>query len=359
MMRVGLVGCGFIGTVHSFAIRQLSRAGLVDASVTATFDADPARAEAAAAAHDDATAMTDLASLIDAVDVVWVCTWTADHAAPVRAAVAAGRAVFCEKPLAPSLAECEAVAADLQRVPHQVGLVLRHAPVFRAAAEILRSGRYGAPLAAVLRDDQYFPVQGMYGSTWRGDVTKAGGGTLIEHSIHDVDVLSTLFGEPDSVAARTACRFGHVGIEDVADLTLAYRGDIVASLVSVWHQVTTRPSTRRLEVFCEDAFLWTDDDHLGPLQVETSQGVEEVRGALPAWADRLDVPEALLAPIAQYAQPAKAFLDALVRDGSAARGEPDGVAALAAHRVVDAAYRSAAADGAPVAVVAGAATSAR
>ncbi|MBV8952294.1 MAG: Gfo/Idh/MocA family oxidoreductase, partial [Actinobacteria bacterium] len=189
MMRIGLVGCGFIGTVHSFALRQLSRAGLVDAAVTATYDVDRPRAEAAAAAHERAVVMTDVDALAEAVDVVWVCTWTAAHAAAVRAAVVAGRPVFCEKPLAPTLVECEAVAADLRRVPHQVGLVLRYAPVFRTAGELLRSGRFGAPLAAVLRDDQYFPIQGIYGSTWRGDVSKAGGGTLIEHSIHDVDVL--------------------------------------------------------------------------------------------------------------------------------------------------------------------------
>jgi predicted dehydrogenase len=358
-MRVGLVGCGFIGTVHSFALRQLSRAGLIDAAVTATYDADGARAETAAAAHDGAAAMPDLDSLIDAVDVVWVCTWTAAHAAPVHAAVAARRSVFCEKPLAPTLAECETVAVDLRRVPHQVGLVLRYAPVFRAAADAVRSGRYGAPLAAILRDDQYFPIQGMYGSTWRGDVAKAGGGTLIEHSIHDVDVLSALFGGPEWVAARTACRFGHIGIDDVADLTLTYAGQVVATLVSVWHQVTTRPSTRRLEIFCEDAFLWTDDDYLGPLHVETSNGVEQIQAALPSWADRLGVPDALVAAVAQYAEPALAFLDTLARDGAAARGEPDVDVALAAHRVVDAAYRSAATDGAPMAVVPDAATSAR
>jgi predicted dehydrogenase len=358
-MRIGLVGCGFIGTVHSFALRQLSRAGLIEAMVTATYDADPARAAAAAAAHDSATAMRDLDALIDAVDVVWVCTWTAAHAEPVGAAVAAGRPVFCEKPLAPTLAECESVAADLRRVPHQVGLVLRYAPVFRAAAEALRSGRYGAPLTAILRDDQYFPIQGMYGSTWRADVTQAGGGTLIEHSIHDVDVLTALLGEPEWVAARMACRFGHPGIEDVAQVTLTYPGEVVASLVSVWHQVTSRPSTRRLEIFCENALLWTDDDHLGPLHVETSGGVERITGSLPPWADHLGVPDDLVAPVAQYAEQAKAFVDALLRDGAATRGEPDVEVALAAHRVVDSAYRSAAADGSPVAVVPGAATSTR
>lgn len=358
-MRVGLVGCGFIGTVHSFALRQLSRAGLIDASVTATYDADPARAEAAAAAHDAAVAVPDVGALIDAVDVVWVCTWTAAHAAPVHAAAEAGRPVFCEKPLAPTLSQCEAVAADLRRVPHQVGLVLRYAPVFRAAAEAVESGLFGPPLAAILRDDQYFPIQGMYGSTWRGDVGKAGGGTLIEHSIHDVDVLSRVLGEPESVSARTACRFGHAGIEDVADVTLTYAGGAIATLMSVWHQVTSRPSTRRLEVFCQDALLWTDDDYLGPLHVETSHGTELIEGSLPPWADRLDVPADLVAPLAQYAEPAKAFLDALARDGAATRGEPDVEVALAAHRVVDSAYRSAAAGGASIVAVPGAAAPSR
>ena len=118
----------------------------------------------------------------------------------MRAAVDRGRAVLCEKPLAPTLAECEEVSGLLSRVPHQVGLVLRHAPVFRAFAAAVASGDHGRPLAALLRDDQYFPIQGMYGSDWRADVGRAGGGTLLEHSIHDVDVLRWILGDPAASA---------------------------------------------------------------------------------------------------------------------------------------------------------------
>jgi predicted dehydrogenase len=348
VIRIGLVGCGFIGTAHSITLRQLHASGLVDAGVTATYDADTARARSTAEHHDGAMAARDVDALVEAVDVVWVCTWTAAHAEVVRAAADRGRPVFCEKPLAPTYAACLDVAADLRRVPHQVGLVLRYAPVFRTAAELVASGRYGRPLAVILRDDQYFPIQGMYGSTWRGDARKAGGGTLIEHSIHDVDVLRRLLGDPVTVSARVACHFGHPGIEDVADVAFSYPTGATASLVSVWHQVTTRPSTRRLEVFCEDALLWTDDDYLGPLHVETSTGTEVVEGALPDWAARLDVPDALLHPIAQYAEPSKAFLDRLARDGAAAHGDPDVDVALAAHHLVDLAYRSAANGGVPL-----------
>ena len=150
--------------------------------------------------------------------------------------------------------------------------MLRHAPVFAAFADAVASGRYGRPMAVVFRDDQYFPIQGMYGSTWRADVTKAGGGTLIEHSIHDLDVLQWILGPVSAMSAATAETFGYPGIEDVATLRGGFGSGATATLTSVWHQVMSRPSTRRLELFCEDAMLWTEDDYLGPVHVETSDG---------------------------------------------------------------------------------------
>jgi myo-inositol 2-dehydrogenase / D-chiro-inositol 1-dehydrogenase len=346
LIRVGIVGCGFIGSIHSFALECLGRAGLVDAAVTATFDLDAARAQRIAQRHGAAVA-PDLDTLLDHVGAVWVCTWTAEHPPVVDAAVAAGKAVFCEKPLAPTLPDCRRIAELLARVPHQVGLVLRHAPVFRNVAAIVASGRYGRPMALVLRDDQYFPIQGMYGSTWRSDVDKAGGGTLIEHSIHDLDVINWVLGPAATVSAHAASIFGYPGIDDSAALRLTYDGGATASLVSVWHQVTSRPSTRRLELFCEEAFLWTEDDYLGPLHVETADGSEVIDGEPPPWIDRLTVPEVLAKPLAQYAEPSLAFLDALGTDGDRARGAPGVEVALAAHEVVDGAYRSAALGGEP------------
>jgi predicted dehydrogenase len=197
-----------------------------------------------------------------------------------------------------------------------------------------------------MRDDQYYPIQGLYGSTWRRDVACAGGGTLIEHSIHDIDVLRWLLGEPASVSAHTACRFGHPGIEDVAAVRFSYADGSVAQLTSVWHQVLSRESNRRLEVFCEKALLWADDDYLGPLHVQTDDATTTVEAAAPAWTAQLTVPEVYAKALAQYAEPSKAFLDALAEHRSPA-GYPPAAEALAAHRLVDAAYRSAAAGGVP------------
>ena len=341
-MRIGLVGCGHIGTVHAYVLQQLTEAKLVDAALTATFDADPARAARVAKHHGGEPAAT-FADLVAGVDVVFVCTWTAAHLEAVELAVDAGRPVFCEKPLAPDLAASERVAALLERVPHQVGLVLRASPVFQKAAEIIASGDFGRPQATLLRDDQYFPIQGFYGSTWRKDVGRAGGGTLIEHSIHDIDVLHWLLGDPVSVTARTASRFGHPGIEDTAAVMFAYDDGSVAQLTSVWHQVLTRESGRHLEVFCEGAALWTDDDYLG----QTSEGTQEIVGELPEWAAQLTVPEVYAHSIAHYGTAAKEFLDGLALDPPRP-GNPCAEQALAAHRLVDRAYRSASSGGVPV-----------
>jgi len=348
VIRIGIVGCGFIGTVHSFALHQLAEGRLVDARVAATYDRDPAKSELMAGHHDGATACATLEACLDSVDAVWVCTWTAGHLGPVEAAAARGMPVFCEKPLAPDLPTAEKLAAALAPVPHQVGLVLRHAPVFRTLAAEVASGRHGRVMAAQMRDDQYFPNQGIYGSTWRDDVSVAGGGTLIEHSIHDIDVLRWVLGDPVEVTARTGSLAGHPGIDDTATAVFAYPDGVAATLTSVWHQVLTRPSTRRLEVFCEEALLWTDDDHLGPLHIETSAGTESVEAELPEWVDRFTLPDVLTKPLAQYAEPAKEFLDALAASGPAATGFPDATTALAAHRLVDAAYRSAAGGGVAV-----------
>jgi myo-inositol 2-dehydrogenase / D-chiro-inositol 1-dehydrogenase len=117
----------------------------------------------------------------------------------------------------------------------------------------------------------------------------------------------------------------------------------------VWHQVLSRESSRRLEVFCEKALLWTDDDYLGPLHVQTDTGTEIVTGSPPPWSAEMAVPEQYLRAMAPYAAASKSFLDTLAA-GHPRVGYPPASEALAAHRLVDAAYRSAAAGGEAIAL---------
>ena len=343
-MRIGLVGCGFIGNVHSWALWALRKTGVVDLSVVAVCDADPERAAGLAKPHG--AEVCDLGGLLERVDVVYVCTPTAQHLAVVEAAAARGLAIFCEKPLAPNAAEVADVANALRTVPHQVGLVLRAAPVFEEIKRRIDCGDHGRPMAVSIRDDQFFPIQGQYGSTWRSDFAVAGGGTLIEHSIHDVDVLRWLLGDPSGVSCRTSSFFGHAGIEDLATATFAYEDGKVADLLSIWHEILTRPSTRRVEVFCENGMLWTEDDNTGPVHVQTSSGTERVDCPLPEWTNEIPVGEQWRKALGLYAEASRRFLSAW---SNGTGGSPDASDALAAHRLVDACYASAARGGEVVA----------
>ncbi|MEA3055141.1 MAG: hypothetical protein QOD30_573, partial [Actinomycetota bacterium] len=341
--------CGFISQLHSRALRGIVEAGLVDAAVVAACDADLARAEACASAHGASLATTDPAQVLSAVDAVWICTPTSSHRALVEAAAAAGVAIFCEKPLATTLADAEAMASAASTVPSQVGLVLRSSPAYGALADLVHDGSLGAPMAVVFRDDQYLPNQGQYASAWRADVTIAGGGTLIEHSIHDLDVLRWLLGDATSVVARTANHAGHLGIEDVAVATITFESGAVASLTSVWHQILTRPSNRSLEVIGVRGIAAISgaqtDEYRGPLRVVADTGNREEVFDLDPWVLELPIPDPWLRFAGPYASQARGFLTS-VADGS--RPEPGFDVAVAAHRLADAVYRSAARGGAPV-----------
>lgn len=345
--RLGIIGCGNIALAHGFSLEAIIDAGLADAAVVATCDTDPARAASHAELHG-AQAVADAATLLDRVDAVWICTPTSSHRELVDAAAARGVAVFCEKPLAPTLADAEAMAraAADAGIPNQVGLVLRTSPVFVALRELLAAGSLGPVMTAVFRDDQFFPVRGGYNSTWRRDVAVAGAGTLLEHSIHDVDILRVCLGDIDAVAARIANFAGHEGVEDLAVLQLAFASGALATLTSVWHEIGTRPSTRRLEVFCRDGLAWLDDDFAGPLHVETEEGHEVLACPQPEWVETLPGLEAPgFMVVKHYAAANRAFLDALASGTAPQPGFAEGVAA---HRLVDAAYTSARRGGEPV-----------
>jgi predicted dehydrogenase len=186
----------------------------------------------------------------------------------------------------------------------------------------------------------------MYRSHWRADVDVAGGGTLIEHSIHDVDMLTWMLGPVVSVTARTQNHAGNRGIEDVAVLTLEHPDGAFSSLVSVWHGLESRPSTRRLEVFFEKAHAVLEDEAVGPVRIEKAGGNVEI--GLPVRATelmaRLPVADPIKPQILAYASSDLAFLQSVA---TRRRPAPGLEVALEAHRVVDAAYRSAAAGGTP------------
>ena len=352
MLRIGFVGSGIIAWAPGLGLKAMIDGGVIDASIVVVHDQRERRARAFADAvgADGAAVVAGPDELAARCDAVWVCTPTAAHRSAVDQALAADCAIFCEKPLDRDLARAtelvDAVAAS--GVAGQCGLVLRSAPVFRALRDLVQQGTLGAPMAAVFRDDQYFPIRGSYASEWRADVAQAGGGCLIEHSIHDVDILRFCFGEVAEVAARTANHAGHEGVEDVATVSLSFASGLQAHLTSVWHDILSRGSTRRVELFCREGMVWLENEFRGPLHVQTSEGTEVRACPSPAWVDALPLADDEVGlAVRAYAEADRAFVDA-VTGGWAP--EPGLDVALEAHRLVDAAYRSAAGGGVPVAL---------
>jgi predicted dehydrogenase len=193
-------------------------------------------------------------------------------------------------------------------------------------------------MSVVLRDDQFIPTQGMYGSDWRADPDRAGAGAVIEHSIHDVDLLEWLLGPIDRVSAWTREFHGIPGIEDAAAASFAFASGAVGSLVSVWHDVLERPSLRHVEIFCERLHVAVEGDWFGPVRwTFTGDGEQVLEGS--------ELLAAIDPALPDGGNPDGEFVRAVAEGRPAS---PDVGEALRAHRVVDALYRSAAADGAPL-----------
>jgi len=336
-VRVGFLGAGFIAQVHGY---QLGRC-TTPHEVVGVFDLDVERA-AELAARQKCPVMASAEEVIAASDAVIICTWTSAHPAMLRQVIESETAVLCEKPLAVDLATAREMVAMVEAsgVINSVGLVLRTAPALCALRELVNDPDVGRVMNVVFRDDQYIPIQGMYRSDWRGDPARAGAGALIEHSIHDLDILEWLFGPMVSISATTAEFHGMAGIEDSVSAIARFEGGHSATLTSVWHDVLSRTSLRRIEVFCERALITLEGDDEGPLTWERT----DVNGAnssgsidgttLKPWLEQRKAMPLLLE---------ESFLAAVATGGPSP--SPTIADALRAHVLVDAAYRSAAAGG--------------
>jgi predicted dehydrogenase len=349
-LRLGLVGCGSIAQAHAAALRFLTDDGLV--RVTAAADPDPEGVERVvkilgAVEHIGSDGLAVINN--PDVDAVVNITPTRFHRDYVRAIADAGKPCFTEKPLAPTFDVVQDIVRIVReaRIPVQVGFQSRFHPLVRRLRTMVETAEAGAPMAYTLRDDQFWPTGGVVAghSSWRSDRAEAGGGALLEHSIHSCDILGWLFGPVERVYATTRSMFGY-SVEDVAALTIEHRNGVVGNLVTVFNGVQQREE-RRLEVFFERASLELTTDFL----VGAPEDSFLVHRADEQHAQVYDVNELLRESFAADGfDPDRqvfvyqffahhAFATAL-RDGRAP--SPDVDDALRAHALVEAAYRSAA-----------------
>jgi predicted dehydrogenase len=196
-VRIGLIGAG--------AIMRLSHAPTIAGTEAATLAAiyDPAAERAAAlAARFGGRVYGELAALLAAndVDAVIIATPNRDHCAAVIAAAAAGKHVFCEKPLAINLAEARQMVAACSAadVRLQVGFNQRFWPQVGIAKSLIESGFIG-------KVHQFRSVYGEKAdaypaaTSYRYDLSQSGGATIIDLMIHRIDLARHILGEFSSV----------------------------------------------------------------------------------------------------------------------------------------------------------------
>jgi predicted dehydrogenase len=352
-LGVGLIGCGMIGQVHAAGLGQLAEDGDVRAVAAADLSED-ARNAASRNARGFARLHTDGQAVIDdpEVEAVLIASPTSTHRDLVLATLAAGKPLLCEKPLAPTFPVVREMhdAVVASGVTAQVGFHSRFHYLFNRLHDLVEAGELGAPMAYVLREDQYWPTGDVVPghSSWRSDRAQAGGGALLEHTIHGADVVSWLFGPARRVFGGTRSHFGY-DVEDVAAATVEHDSGVIGTFVTVFNGVRGREE-RRLEVFFERGAVELTADFVvgapedGLLIQRPDQPAEhaDLTGLREAHWKQLGVtrPDVFF----YLYLGARSWVQSVRAGSVASPGFPD---ALAAHALVEAAYRSAA-SGEPV-----------
>jgi predicted dehydrogenase len=217
MLRVGIVGFGFMGRMHYRCWR-----GLAGAKITAICDANPNIVEDTAKADGGniegeadkidfagIDMFTDFDELIGSgkVDVVSITLPTFMHADFSIKALESGLDVLCEKPMALNSADCQRMvdAAKASGKVLQIGHCIRFWPEYAKTKEIIDSGEYGKVIAASFRRMGAAPSWAW--DNWFADEQRSGGMILDLH-IHDSDYIQYLFGLPPAVHGFAAQRAG-------------------------------------------------------------------------------------------------------------------------------------------------------
>ena len=233
-LRAAVMGTGgWAGQAHLPALRQLPGVEVVACCGLTLEEAASFGRPHGLAAYEDLDRMLGELSL----DLVTVATPDDVHPAAVRACLAAGVAVFCEKPLANDaatareLAALEASSGGLATV----GYSFRYSPAVQALRSDLSAGRLGEPwfLELFEHNAQFHPRLGKP-MNWKGDPAHSAGGALFEYGSHVLDLGEWLLGPVSGVSANLPRVLPGARLDDIASLQLRFAGGASGTLLASW-----------------------------------------------------------------------------------------------------------------------------
>ncbi|WP_298915479.1 Gfo/Idh/MocA family oxidoreductase [uncultured Roseobacter sp.] len=216
MIRVAILGAG-IGREHLAAYRALPDLY----SVSVIVDQDAARAESIREA-DDFAVLTDLGQALEdpAIDLVDVCLPPHLHVPVTLRALAAGKHVICEKPLATSLAAVDRLTDAAKLSGKQIFPVFQYrwGPALAQLRALIAADLTGAPQVAAV-ETHWKRGADYYATPWRGTWAGEQGGAVLGHAIHNHDLLTHFMGPVETVSAMTTTRVNPIETEDCAAIS--------------------------------------------------------------------------------------------------------------------------------------------
>ena len=261
-IRIGMIGCGMMGSGHLKTLR-----GLPEYEITAICDIVPEKMEqlhSEGVCGNSVRDFTDYRSLLNSglCDVVSINTPHPLHTRMSVDAFASGMHVMCDKPIAVSVSEAEQIIAA-HRKSSRVFMsmfTMRMDPVNQAIREWILSGRPGKILrveftcTAWIRSQKYYDSQ-----LWRGKWVGEGGGLLMNQAPHNLDLLYWWFGDMKSIRASLATRFHRIETEDEVTAVLRTEaGFPIHFYANTWEM----PGRNYLEIVGDRGTLVRDGEKL-------------------------------------------------------------------------------------------------
>ena len=234
------VGVGILSFAHLHADGYAGcLAAMPDARLLAIADEDEARGQAAAKRYDaDHVATAEALLARDDIQAVIICSENARHKELAITAAEAGKHVLCEKPLATTRADALAMIEACARhgVKLQTAFPVRFNAATIALRDAVRSGEVGQPLAVAARNPGIFP------GGWFADPALAGGGAVIDHTVHVADALRWIFdAEFTEVYAEVSTRIYDIPVDDTGLLMLRMSNGLPVSLDTSWSRPANWP----------------------------------------------------------------------------------------------------------------------
>lgn len=226
-----IIGCGAIAPAHIEG--YLACADQVE--ITALASDQIEKAEELLGRYGLSCHITsDYKGFLDEVDAVSICTPPGTHCEIAVAALLSGCHVLLEKPMAPSLLECDRILEAEKQSGKVLSVVVqsRFVSGVRNVIDMVRSGAYGKNYYTRI-NSQWYRGQSYYDLNWRGRWEVEGGGCTLNHSIHHIDLLLWAKGMPETLRA-TAVNLNHHNSqeEDFSSSVLTYEDGSAAEITS-------------------------------------------------------------------------------------------------------------------------------